>query len=588
MRLCVIIYIGKKFYKCKFYNFMKLIFNARGIVGVRMSASELKAKIDNNTIDMKDVGTIFFSDGFSNADKKTIIECFLASGRYEDLASVIHCGMISKQYHENSFNAHTTDFANINSLYFMKLEEICKASGVKSEDLIPLAVASLYAKQDTRLRGWVSGCKLYIENEALRDYEQCLMVVLETDYDYKAFSSMLKADCNKTIDFLVDQLLNGRNIKKMSIRKFLFSKNIPMLAKMSELYQSQDIKIRSEVVRLLVLYKNDPFVSKFLANVLQFDKSKSVRKIVESSNNSQHIIQFNDETFYRLDDNFNCILDFCDDEISGEIIIDSELNVKSSVSGKLSRESKKFVSYVRSQVESDLESKILEFENMMIYGATMEMQEFKEIIEIDPLSLVVASTLFFTVYKDGHMHEVVVVDEGVINDIDNEKFEVFEGAMIGVLHRIEIPKSYKFIKELNVKQPFNQIRRREFYPSSYEFNSNIIERLNGVTFLAGKLKGNFKKYGFKILNRDEDGYTSMAGVVIGSIICVLSFTKTDFKNKNEMINLLNAKFFDTKDVIKLRGQTYINNVPLISISQIKEKQFSEFMHLLFKVGNKLI
>lgn len=225
------------------------------------------------------------------------------------------------------------------------------------------------------------------------------------------------------------------------------------------------------------------------------------------------------------------------------------------------------------------------FEQMMIDGKTFGAEEFCQSLASDPVFCAIAGDLFFSVYTNNALSNIVIVHNGEVCSLENAPIILKENARVGVLHPLELPASHEYLRRLSVTQPFPQAGRPVFIPGELETASNVVRRLEGTVISAGKLKKNLGDCGFRLLYGAKDNAFTRAAVFMNDCACVLEFSPTGFSAKGQVIILGNARFYHAADFIKVSGKLYIEGVPPIRTSDIPPRMFSEFLYTLYKAGN---
>lgn len=552
-----------------------------------MDTKDILKKIENNTIDYTLIGNHFFARTTSAPDKKAILSSMLNEQQFENIARVMHMGTIDKQYADNDISALNNEFINIDARYFTLLTEICAEILLDQTKLIPLCVCAYKSKVGSVLYKWLHTIEEFIYTKAQVDYDSVLDALTECDTDYVAYSGLLRADKGRTREVLLDRLLRAKNTNKIAIRKFLYQNKVDVFSVLAPIYDGLPAKERNDICKLLVLYKNNREVSSFLNNISKYEKSKAVHNSLNSPAIKQvdlDDIKVKVSNKYSFDSEYNCVTSFSSKAFAGSITIDQELNITASVKPSTPQE-KKYLNARISSVTKDIEIKSDELKKMMVSSLRFTYSEFNERILKNDFTSLLASTLFFGVYKNGVLYDIIIIHNNKLNDLQNNDYTLPEDATIGVLHAIEIPSTHAHLKNLGVVQAFDQVNRKCYEPTEYEKSSNCIERINGTIISVKDFLANIRKYGYKILSRDRENVASNIGVVIEDTIMVLNFNGIDLTYKGTTITLLSARFYDLKNLVKVRGQIYLDNIISKSINTLSATTFSEFLYLLHKVGN---
>lgn len=367
------------------------------------------------------------------------------------------------------------------------------------------------------LGGWRNAIRLYFVKVAYADYDRAEAVFAQYDEGFDLYPILFHVDPQRAEDAVLNLLLYKKNVNKTVIRRYLLENKIDILPKIISMYSGASAKQKESLVRLLLIYKNDTRASRFLDRLYKTETSKTVRKLLERDRIAK----------------------------AG----------KTGMRGYRER-----------------------FFNMMLSGERMPFDAFLKAIQTEDGGRV-ASTLFFTHYRSSGVR-IVIVDQGRVLDLENRPLDIVEGEF-GVLHPADLSARYEFLKQLNIRQSFEQIRRDVYLPSAEEKAYRVCKRFNGTVITQGALRSGIRKYGFRLMNHTRSGIYTQVGLLREGVLCVTEFSSTDFKQPEKAVSIGDVRFYRYSDVIKLAGSWYVEGVRPCEIELLPPRLFSEFLYGIY-------
>lgn len=168
--------------------------------------------------------------------------------------------------------------SNVCRSFGLFLDE-CERLGVTRDEFIPMLIHSAYAPETSELSKWKGETLNYLIQ--INDYAYLSEVLARYDKAYKFYDALCAIDETRAVNSLVNDALYAKNVNKTAIRAVL--KNYKQAINgLRGIYYLGDSKLREAVVRLFLLYRDDPGVEKFLTEVISKDKSKAVRELVSA------------------------------------------------------------------------------------------------------------------------------------------------------------------------------------------------------------------------------------------------------------------------------------------------------------------
>ncbi len=498
-----------------------------------MTYTQMIALLPEKDSPVEPAGRGFFSAQTANNDRKRLLEFLLDECRYGQLFKLMYCGHINGHVNmQNSsadYVAVTSGKTNINTRYFSLFMQLASDCGIAEERLVPFMYCVATANKQSELRAWQVSAERFLTKIAKTDYEKAWKYLTTHDLDFKFASILISVDKERALKDLTELAVLGKGVNKVALRNFLRVYKREVFSIVRPMYGELKNEGKITATRLLLSFKNDADVLEFLRELYETEKSKSVRALLESS-----------------------------------LFAGRKIKEEKDCDGK--------------KVASSL------LYDAMVHGTSITCEEFFSKWLMPPY-LKIAESLFFSVYENGFMRGIVIVDEGKVLDLDNEPYELPSGCEIKVLHPVELNSSTEYLRRLDIEQPFPQIKRKMYFPTDEDKRSNCCLGLAGTVLGAGKFKAGMKKLGFKPLNRNADGFCSQVGLSRNGILCVLAIAPLDFSTVGDdySVQAQGVRFYAEKDVIRLGGQRFVDGVAPFSVSRMDSRAFSEFMYAVYEL-----
>lgn len=523
---------------------------------------------------LEEVGHAFFADKKRTEEETNeFITVLLQSGAYENLATVMCCGCINKHGGEDGFLPGGRVRYRLADRYFQNFIELAEQSGVDKELIYPMLFSAFDAPKDSRLHSFVGGIDTFLTKMAYDDYDSAAEIIARYDKKYKCLSILMEVDEARTLEKVLNDLIYGKNVNKTALRQYLLEKKVDIVPALCKEYVKSNVKAKEGIVRLLLLYKNEPRAALFLDEIEKNERSAVIKKLLCKDKSalkrrSEIRVHGNGGRAYVTvdEDGQECTISLTDD---------LSLQFSPAQYGdKTKKAAEDFLQRVKAAC--------MEFEKSMSANERKPYDVFVKYVLRDSLLCAIAGTVLFSVYKNGVLSDIVVVDKGEILDLENNK-KVLSDVEIAVSHPVEWGTRFAFLRQLDIKQPFAQIKREIYNPIDSEKAYNFCSRVHGTIMEAGDFKAALRKYGFKILNKNKYGESNCAALLRGDVMCVLEFSATDFGNAKRLISMGDIRFYQYADVIKLGGQMYTDGVMPYPVQSLPSIAFSEFLYTVFKM-----
>ncbi len=535
-----------------------------------MTVADLKKAVIEQLLPMKEIGFDLFSKDREDSEIKDFIETLLDKKLYEEICAIMSCGFISKQYYSGymSFSA-----GNIGAQYFGAFLNLCSETKVDDDKIFPMLIASFYADKDSFLYSWKGASENILISFLREDFPKYSQKIYALDPELKCFALFVEADKEASETFLFDLLFSRDTppATKMILRKFTMDYNLNVTL-LFDIYKGSPLEKRKDILRVLLLQKNDNRIADFFKYVLTFEENIVLRSMLINKR-YQVKMKLRTRNKYYSDEKSSC---FTFVEVDGKkyrIDIDHDLQLIYKKKG--ARKVEQFKNLIRT-VKKDVASKKQAFIDGMICKVGIKASKFLKLLRDDKLfNLISESLLFYT--EDKYNYKFAITFNGGLRTLDNEEFTVDPNEKIYIVHPIILTGENAYLKDLEISQCINQLQREIYYTDSHDIMSNVCMRFNGLLVNAHDFKTRVRRNDFKFFHFDEDGYAVQAGKLRAGIWCVLDFSPFNMKVLNTNITLGNVRFYSDSDVVKTGGSIYTFNVPVKPISGISKREFSEFI-----------
>lgn len=474
------------------------------------------------------VGREFFSGCAAAEDKKKLLEFLLDDKRYGQLFRLIYCACINGNFDTKNIGADyvavTGGKSTINTRYFSLFVQTAMDCGINESKFVPMLFLAATADKNDILYAWQTSSMRYLTGLARADYDKAWEYLRKNDAEFKLVSILLAVDRDRALRDLAELAVFGKGVNKVALRKFLRDHKDEVFDYVRPIYSTLKNDNRVAAVRLLLLYKNADDVQSFLREIAETESSQSVRKL-----------------------------------LGGRAVRNLSIGDNPD----------------RRQV-------IKFFYDAMLFGTSFTSERFLREIIMPPFAEI-ADSLFFGVYRDGRLDNIIIVDEERVLDIENTPCIPPDDCEIRVLHPVELTNKTEFLKRLNIVQPFDQIKRKIYAPSDDDKRNNACFGISGTVAKAWDFKASMRKLGFRALGGGAS--CEQVGIARSGILCVLNISRVDLADvsSNGTVHAQSVRFYAEKDVVRLGGKQFVESVAPLSPARIEPRVFSEFMHSVYEL-----
>ncbi len=161
---------------------------------------------------------------------------------------------------------------------FLKL---CGEGAIPEREYIKVLLAAGSADRSGALYRWNSAVDVYLTRRATENFELVADYMDMYDRKYKKYNVLMRINAQRAVRRLVNAVIYGKHVDKTAIRDVLMDR-VELAEPLMELYGKSKAKERAAIARLLLLYKNDITVKRFIEENVAADKSKTVRDLLPS------------------------------------------------------------------------------------------------------------------------------------------------------------------------------------------------------------------------------------------------------------------------------------------------------------------
>ena len=473
-------------------------------------------------INPKVLGKEFFNSAFDTKKAQSFLDAFIDSCDLNGLFDAMQYAPVRVGLGAKSFVTNALGINDLDSGFFNAFVDLSNSIKLDKEKIFKVAVQCFNAQESQKIARWARGSYGYIFDQAHKDFYGVCKMLKHLDTSYKTFAILFNVDAKSTGDYLLNEILYEKNVDKVALRRLLLSYRVDVNYMFGDSFKDNDTKTRLAIVRLALVYKNEPVASRFLKRVAIEDPNSAIRQLADPS-----LKLVNEKTF---------------------ACVKEELNFAIAT------------------------------------GESTNAKEFTHRLATDTEFKKLAEDLFFCVYKNDQLIEVVVVQDDKVTDLENQGFKLDDSYTIKLLHPVEIPTSAAFIKTLNIRQPLLQLERPSFFVDANECRANIINRLPDTMVSLESFNFAVKRHGFKFICLKEGANLEHVVVSLCGIACVLRFELPVLASQNRVVTLKGARFYKESDFVSIRGKQYLEGARPMQIAEVPRRIFSELVYLLMKVG----
>lgn len=161
--------------------------------------------------------------------------------------------------------------------YFNMFLQACRDNAYPESEYIKVLLSAQYAKKDGAFYAWDKSVDRYMTALAKKDFFLAAQYVEMHDKKLLKYPLLISVDRENALNRLLAMALYVKNIDKAAVRDVLMDYE-EVADTLVDMYDKVNAKERVAVVRLLLPFKNDGRVRRFLDEVVARDKSKSVRE----------------------------------------------------------------------------------------------------------------------------------------------------------------------------------------------------------------------------------------------------------------------------------------------------------------------
>ena len=440
-------------------------------------------------------------------------------------------------------------------LFFDKFIVLLGEVGIEDTEIIPLLLNCISSSSD--VIAWKSCASEYLKYICKYEYDTIVDYVVEYP-NADLWRLLVSCYPEHTTDIMLELLLEKPGKDKTVLRLVLSETKLNIVPILDDEYFSAGIPVRTGIVRLLLLFKNNAEAVRLLTKIRQTEKSLTVLRVFSGDIGRpvfKEICTEGNGVFTVVLDDENCVF----------TLNDGDLNIVS--------QSANGFSVAKRAVKSRYEY----LQNSYYTGDGLEISALVDAANGDALFSKLCEKYLFAVYNvQGYPSKLFLFDNKKIKGI-NCDIDVESDDYVAVVHPSELADS-------KLQYPVNefeyQMKKDCFLPSKEE------KRLSAVPAFAGaiiNLQVALKRAaacGLKIGISGDHNYFYFQR---GGYYCVNTFTV-----QKNTISLGNAAFYDY-DKLPISGKKILlqNALPVV-LEHVSVRIFSEFLSgIYFVVRGKI-
>ena len=262
------------------------------------------------------------------------------------------------------------------------------------------------------------------------------------------------------------------------------------------------------------------------------------------------------------------------------ISVDADLKVVTKLNNAQTEQIKQ-VQSITKNLERELSKQSKRLQLAFASGRLWSKEQFTEIFLKPSVFNILAERLLWGRYKGNKLISVFRISNYKVIDmeaIDTNNINQFE---IGIFHPVEYPNT-DWARTFNQgKPPFNQLEREVSTLSSYNQQSLVVNRFNGLIV-------NADNFVFRLKNQDWILDKTMYD---GSVDRMFKFNKDLFDTQfylvaNQITTLQELRFYRIDSVIPTGNYWITNKMNSQEIGSVNERFFSDAIYEIFTAGKK--
>ncbi len=181
-------------------------------------------------------------------------------------------------------------------------------------------------------------------------------------------------------------------------------------------------------------------------------------------------------------------------DADGRVLVDLPKATKSDDAIKSAEATERWKT-LKKDARAIASSQILRLELAMCGQRRWKRDDFESFILRHPLVLHLARRLVWGIFEAGKLSgSFRVAEDGTLADMSDKTLVLRSEAMIGLLHRLEMPddlveKWGSVLSEYEILQPFDQLGRQVYVPTDEERQASAVWRMKGAEVKTGKVMG---------------------------------------------------------------------------------------------------
>ncbi len=444
-------------------------------------------------------------------------------------------------------------------------------SGVKEEERERLLLAVYKAPEKSMLRRWTDSADQYFAKK-LYTNNAYAYTLLKKDTTGLTYPLILDMGKSKGEEYIIKSLLTFNVANRAKARRLIYGSKTAL--SLIPAYGEMSARERGEFVRLMLLDKRSHESVAFIKDVYFNEDSKRIVNVIENDIISpygrdyiQPEYEEDEKSLYSpfvLNRRYKIrIRDF---KVKKAVSQDPEVNA--------------LIKKRASVIKKELKQCKKQLFDIMVSGSRWAAEMFEIRLRKDKLFYFLCDKLYFALYNGDVFEDLVIISGGRILTAEGKEIST-KNKQLTVAHPLMFRGRYAYLTMHNdVKQPFEQIKRRYFEPSESDNSFNYINRFKGSVITVAQLKKRMRGSGFHLKRTGNGGEFGWVTMLWQGVFCVAKLSEFDVNDPEAFVRAEKICFYDYKDVAKRIDNGSWENTKVMPISSLNPSLFSEFMLIL--------
>jgi hypothetical protein len=525
-----------------------------------VNIEQLIENFDSKNTTAIDISDMLLKGNFSATDQSKFVEYALQKGKYIQLDAVLSRMSASNMLLKHSTLSKSKVHDNLQTMLLILGE------GINWKIVYPLLFACCYADNKSELSNWQTSARKLLFSLASKDFDLVFNLLTNYDPQFRTIDTLLSANKDKAIQKLLDIFFESDVYvsAKRAVRQILLRYSDIFVDYINKNYFSYSYTHKILLCNLLLSHSHNAKAKLLLQDIIESDKgfisSQFATKLYplpkfKNMPTKRYSFTFKDsKRAVKIVDDIEIVFDVNDN------FVPLNTNNAKLVQPIFMSEYQIFC--------KELEHRLNYLNAAMIRGYNFELQHFLQCLN-DHFFAKVAESILFAQFKDCQIKDIFVINNGKFHNLENKKIELSDLSVV-ILHPVNLPKKYEYLKQMDIVQPLYQLSRPVFVADQNEKATNTVKRFKGKMIKFCDIKK--ASFGFANIKKMQGClYTKVSDTII----------KYDCINmEKDIITLGGISFYKSYNV------TFYGSIPqfkksIVSpIAEVDDKIFSESLRVV--------